>query len=79
MTRIRRSGSTTGGRGIRFRFRSFEEFLEELGPRPSYTSLDRINNNGNYEPGNVRWSEAVEQTANRRDLIVTEDDECDAP
>lgn len=58
-----------GGRGIEFRFRSFEEFIAEVGPRPapkkSY-SLDRIDNDGHYEPGNVRWATRKEQNANRR-------------
>lgn len=56
-----------GGRGIKFLFTSFEQFLAEIGPRPPGKSLDRKNNNGNYEPGNVRWATAVEQRNNRRD------------
>lgn len=45
-----------GGRGIEFRFQSFEEFLAEVGPRPSNLyQLDRKNPDGHYEPGNVRW------------------------
>lgn len=57
-----------GGRGIEFRFASFEEFFAELGYRPSPKhSLDRIDNNGHYEAGNVRWATAVEQGFNRRD------------
>ena len=56
-----------GGRGIEFRFNSFEEFFEHLGPKPSPShSVDRINNNGHYEPGNVRWATALQQAANRR-------------
>jgi hypothetical protein len=56
-----------GGRGIEFRFTSFEEFFAELGTRPTPAhSLDRIDNNGHYEPGNVRWATKAEQNANRR-------------
>lgn len=58
-----------GGRGIRFSeaWDSFSVFLAELGPRPgSGFSLDRINNDGNYEPGNCRWATAREQMLNRR-------------
>ena len=56
-----------GGRGIRFLFTSFEQWFAELGPRPSPKhSVDRIDNGGNYEPGNVRWSTKAEQALNRR-------------
>jgi hypothetical protein len=57
-----------GGRGIKFLFVSFEQFLAAVGRRPSTEySLDRFpNNNGNYEPGNVRWATQSEQVANRR-------------
>lgn len=56
-----------GGRGIEFRFGSFEEFLAEIGRRPTLEhSLDRRNNDGHYEPGNVRWATASEQSLNRR-------------
>ena len=56
-----------GGRGIEFRFKSFEEFIEHIGLRPSPKhSLDRINNNGHYEVGNVRWATKKEQMFNRR-------------
>jgi hypothetical protein len=50
-----------GGRGIKFLFTSFEQFFAELGPRPTGTTLDRIENDGNYEPGNVRWATWHEQ------------------
>ena len=56
-----------GARGIEFKFNSFEEFFAELGekPKPSY-SLDRIDNDGHYEAGNVRWASKSEQVSNRR-------------
>ena len=56
-----------GGRGILFKFKNFEEFFAELGPRPSskYT-VDRRNNNGHYEVGNVRWATRKQQIENRR-------------
>lgn len=56
-----------GGRGIEQRFKTFEEFCEAIGPRPSLEhSVDRIDNDGHYEKGNVRWATATEQVANKR-------------
>ena len=54
------------GRGIELRFDCFEDFLQELGPRPDGYDLDRIDNDGHYEPGNVRWVTRQQNLRNRR-------------
>lgn len=55
-----------GGRGIEFRFSSFEEFFKCLGARPDNHTLDRKDNDGHYEKGNVRWLLNKGQQRNRR-------------
>jgi|GEM_PF-1591018 len=59
-----------GGRGIKFLFSSFEEFAEEvLDSWSEGLAIDRINTNGHYEKGNVRWVTPAEQNANKRSNI----------
>ena len=59
-----------GGRGIKFKFGSPTEatlwVLKHLGPRPEGHSLDRIDNDGHYESGNLRWATKAVQNENRR-------------
>ena len=67
-----------GGRGITVcpAWRSsFEEFLAHIGPAPTQKhEIDRIDSDGNYEPGNVRWATHKEQENNRRNNVVLEYD-----
>jgi hypothetical protein len=62
-----------GGRGIVVceRWHNFAEFLKDMGKRPGLEySIDRINVNGNYEPGNCRWATVKQQQRNRRNNVV---------
>lgn len=61
-----------GGRGISYckEWEVFQNFLDSMGKRPSKQhSLERINNNGNYEPSNCKWASKCEQMLNRSNAI----------
>ena len=57
-----------GGRDIQVcdRWRKFTNFFSDMGLRPEGLSIDRINNNGNYEKSNCRWATWIEQNNNKR-------------
>jgi len=57
-----------GARGVRVceRWHEFKSFLDDMGPRPPGTTLDRRDGNRHYEPGNCRWATPLTQRHNRR-------------
>lgn len=80
MTRCKNQKSKSyanyGARGIKVceRWNLFENFLQDMGEKPKKgMSIERINNDGNYEPGNCRWATPKEQASNTRRTKLTQE------
>jgi len=64
-----------GGRGVMIcdRWKDFQNFLADMGPKPTPRhTIERIDTNGHYEPGNCRWATNGEQQRNRRDTVFVD-------
>ena len=63
-----------GGRGVALKWESRQEFFDHVGDRPAGMTIDRIDNDGDYTPGNVRWATRAEQQYNKRHKAFVEID-----
>ena len=74
LSRIRYGRSDYAGRGITVcdSWLKFENFYSDMGEVPDGMSLDRINNDGNYEPSNCRWATRQQQNTNKRNNVFIE-------
>lgn len=63
-----------GGRGVKVceRWNDFAAFVSDMGRRPDGFSIDRMDVNGDYEPSNCRWADAVTQASNKRNSKIVE-------
>jgi hypothetical protein len=74
LSRTRYGHANYAGRGITVcdSWLKFENFYGDMGEAPEGLSLDRIDNNGNYEPSNCRWATRSQQNNNRRNNVIIE-------